>query len=82
MHFWSLQATSQKHPPDERADIDRAEGEVKRLELALRARLAATYDRYLDTLGLVERYQRLMVRVLGNGFSARQETPAGERQAA
>ena len=41
-----------------RADIDRAEGEVKRLELALRARLAAAYDRYLDTLGLVERYQK------------------------
>ncbi len=40
------------------ADIDRAEGEVKRLELALRARLAAAYDRYLDTLGLVERYQK------------------------
>jgi len=39
------------------AEIRRAEQEVTRLELELRSRLAVVYDRYLDSLGLVERYQ-------------------------
>ncbi len=41
-----------------RAEIDRAEREVQRLELALRARLASAFNRYLDLLSLAERYQK------------------------
>ncbi len=39
------------------AEIDQAERDVTRLDLALHARLAMAFDRYLDSLGLTERYQ-------------------------
>ncbi len=41
-----------------RAEIDRAEQEVKRLELALRANLASAFTRYLNALSMVQRYQK------------------------
>ncbi len=40
------------------AEIWRAEREVERLELALRARLAAAFNRYYDAWQVVERYQQ------------------------
>ncbi len=40
------------------AEILRAEREVERLELALRARLATAFNRYYDALRVVERYQQ------------------------
>lgn len=41
-----------------RAEIDKAEHEVKRLELALQASLASAFTRYLNALSIVQRYQK------------------------
>jgi len=41
-----------------RADIECAEGEVRRLELALRASLASAFARYTNALAIVQRYQK------------------------
>lgn len=43
------------------AEIDRAEQEVRRLELELRTRMAMAYDRHLDALTLAERYREEML---------------------
>ena len=40
-----------------RAEIDRVGREVRRLELALRARLASAFTRYSISRGIIERYQ-------------------------
>jgi cobalt-zinc-cadmium efflux system outer membrane protein len=41
-----------------KAELTSAESEVQRLELALRARLAESFSRYLTSLGMASRYQR------------------------
>lgn len=41
-----------------RADLERAQLEVERVELSLRARLAAAYRNYLDSVALVDKYRK------------------------
>lgn len=41
-----------------KAELTSADAEVQRLELALRARLAESFNRYLNSLGTASRYQR------------------------
>jgi cobalt-zinc-cadmium efflux system outer membrane protein len=41
-----------------RADLERAQLEVQRVELSLRARLASAYKNYTDSVTLVERYHK------------------------
>ena len=44
-----------------RADLERARLEVKRIKLSLRARLAATYQNYLDSVALVYKYRNVVI---------------------
>ncbi|MEP7338595.1 MAG: TolC family protein [Acidobacteriota bacterium] len=44
-----------------KAELTSAEAEVRRVELALRARLAESFNRYLTLLGTASRYQREML---------------------
>lgn len=44
-----------------KAELTNAEAEVQRVELALRARLAESFNRYLTSLGTASRYQREML---------------------